>query len=117
MTSTDHHTLFWIRLLHSAVWLMFAGAILAIPIAIAFERFRIAAWLSLLVWGEVIVLLANHRRCPLTAIAARYTPDRAANFDIFLPVWLARYNQAIFGTLFAASQLWLGVTLLKTATS
>ena len=32
-------------------------------------------------------------------------------------VWLARHNQAIFGTLFAASQLWLGVMWLKIATS
>jgi hypothetical protein len=24
-------------------------------------------------------------------------PDRADNFDIYLPVWLARHNKVIFG--------------------
>jgi hypothetical protein len=39
----------------------------------------------------------------LTAVAARYTSNRADNFDIFLPVWLARYNKAIFGLLFVGA--------------
>jgi hypothetical protein len=37
----------------------------------------------------------------LTDLASRYTEERTANFDIYLPLWLARRNQAIFGTLFA----------------
>jgi hypothetical protein len=37
---------------------------------------------------------------PLTSVAAHYTEDRADNFDIYLPLWLARYNKTIFGTLF-----------------
>ena len=41
-------------------------------------------------------------RCPMTAVAARYTTDRADNFDIYLPLWLARYNKHIFGGLFVA---------------
>jgi len=36
----------------------------------------------------------------LTDVAARFTEDRAANFDIYLPLWLARYNKTIFGTIF-----------------
>ena len=40
-----------------------------------------------------------------TDLAARYTEDRAANFDIYLPEWLARNNKAIFGTLFAVNEL------------
>jgi hypothetical protein len=33
-------------------------------------------------------------------LAARYTDDRSDNFDIYLPLWLARHNQMIFGSLF-----------------
>jgi len=51
---------------------------------------------------EVLILAANQWRCPLTAVAARYTADRTDNFDIYLPLWLARYNKQIFGSLFAA---------------
>ena len=50
---------------------------------------------------EVLVLVANRMRCPLTDVAAKFTDDRRDNFDIFLPLWLARHNKRIFGTLFA----------------
>ena len=38
-------------------------------------------------------------------MAARYTDDRASNFDIYLPNWLASHNKAIFGTLFVVNEL------------
>jgi hypothetical protein len=31
-----------------------------------------------------------------------YTDDRRDNFDIYLPLWLARHNELVFGWLFAA---------------
>ena len=42
----------------------------------------------------------NRLRCPLTGVAARYTEDRQDNFDIYLPLWVARYNKQIFGTVY-----------------
>jgi hypothetical protein len=44
-------------------------------------------------------------RCPLTDLAGRYTEERVDNFDIYLPLWLARRNKMIFGTLFAVGEL------------
>jgi hypothetical protein len=55
----------------------------------------------------VLVLVLNQMRCPLTDVAARYTADRRANFDIYLPEWLARHNKTIFGTIYLASALYL----------
>ena len=49
---------------------------------------------------ECGVLAANRGVCPLTIVAAGYTGQRTPNFDIYLPVWLARYNKTIFGVLF-----------------
>ena len=46
------------------------------------------------------VLALNKWRCPLTSLAARYTTDRGANFDIYLPEWLAKHNEVIFGTIY-----------------
>jgi hypothetical protein len=43
----------------------------------------------------------------LTVLAARFTPERVDNFDIYLPTWLARYNKRIFGTLFIVSELFM----------
>lgn len=49
---------------------------------------------------EVIVLIANRLRCPLTDVATRFTDDRRDNFDSYLPLWLARHNKITFGSLF-----------------
>ena len=96
-----------IRMAHTIAWAVFASSILAIPVAVFAESFQVALWLSLLVWLEVVILLANRFACPLTGLAARYTDDRSDNFDIFLPAWLAKHNKLIFGTLFAAGELFL----------
>jgi len=66
-----------------------------------------AAWFAGIVFVEVLVIVLNRRRCPLTPLAARYTEDRRANFDIFLPEWLARHNQTIFGALYLAGVAYL----------
>ena len=78
---------------------------MALPIAGWRQRFRWAAVLSALVLVECVVLAVNHFRCPLTGLAARYTEERVANFDIYLPEWLARHNQSLFGALFVAGGL------------
>jgi len=101
-----------IRALHTTIWGFFASSIVAIPIATQLGEFTAALWMSLFVWGEVGVLLLNGMRCPLTTVAARYTDDRTDNFDIYLPRWLARHNQPIFGALFAGSQALLLRALL-----
>jgi hypothetical protein len=96
-----------IKLLHTAVWLFFAGCIVAIPIAGARRQFHLAAVLTGLVLVECAVLAVNRCRCPLTSLAGRYTEERADNFDIYLPLWLARRNKTIFGTLFAVGELFV----------
>ena len=106
-------TLVWIKLLHTAAWLFFAGCIVAIPVVGILRQFVWATVLSGLVWLECAVLAVNRCRCPLTDVAARHTADRQDNFDIYLPLWLARHNKTIFGTLFAAGEIfvvsrWLG---------
>jgi hypothetical protein len=103
-----------IKLLHTCVWAFFAACILAIPVAAALAAYGIAAVLMGLVAVEVLVLALNTWQCPLTAVAARYTSERRANFDIYLPEWLARHNQAIFGLLYAAGSLF---TLVRWACS
>lgn len=87
---------------HTIVWAIFAGCILAIPVASWLGAHHVAAWLSAIVAGEVAVLVVNRMRCPLTGLAARYMDDRRDNFDIYLPEWLARHNKSIFGALYVA---------------
>ena len=95
-----------IKLVHTIAWAFFAGCILAIPVYAWRGQFATAAVLIIIVFVEVFIIVVNHWRCPLTPIAARYTDNRADNFDIYLPLWLARYNKEIFGTLFLAGVLY-----------
>jgi polyferredoxin len=88
-------------------------SILAVPITAWTRRFTLSLVFAGIVLIEILVLLLNRWSCPLTAIAARYTSDRRANFDIYLPEWLATHNKQIFGALFVVGLLftlarWLG---------
>ena len=113
MASLEYQRLIAVKLLHTAVWAFFAACILAIPVFAWRGQLVEAGILCGVVFIEVLVLLLNGWRCPLTPVAARYTLDRRSNFDIFLPEWLARYNKEVFGTLYLLGLIvvvyrWLG---------
>jgi hypothetical protein len=93
-----------IKLLHTLIWAMMASAILALPILGLLRRFRWAAAFTGLVLLECAVLAVNGGTCPLTDLAARFTSDRAPDFDIFLPAWLAQHNKLLFGLLFIGGE-------------
>lgn len=102
-----------IKSLHTLAWAFFAGSTLAVPISAAFGRYDLALGFAGAVLVEILILFFNGWRCPLTAVAARYTEDRRPNFDIYLPEWLARHNKGVFGTLFGLGLLftlvrWVG---------
>jgi len=101
-----------IKLLHTVIWAFLAGCILALPVLAVLSRFRWATIISIVVLLECAVLAINGERCPLTDLAGKYTADRASNFDIYLPNWLAEHNKLIFGLLlvvgeFAVVACWL----------
>lgn len=101
-----------VKLVHTVVWAFFVACILGIPVLAWMGNRGGASVLCGVVFVEVLVLAFNGWRCPLTPVAARYTAERRANFDIFLPEWLARYNKEIFGSLYVAglayvAYLWL----------
>ena len=103
-----------VKALHTAIWAFFVACILAVPVAAAARRFHQAALLSMMVWIECGVLAVNRGRCPLTAVAARFTADRSPAFDIYLPAWLARNNVRIFGALFVLDELFLLIQWVRT---
>ncbi|MCL4864560.1 MAG: hypothetical protein KJZ47_01620 [Gemmatimonadales bacterium] len=99
-----------IKLVHTVVWAIFVACILGVFVAAYAGRLGLAAVLIGVVMGEVLVLALNQLKCPLTGVAARYTEDRAPNFDIYLPRWLAEHNKEVFGTLYL---LGIGYTLVR----
>jgi hypothetical protein len=57
-------------------------------------------WIGLgLFLAEAIVLVIFRMACPLTLVARKYSASQQANFDIFLPEWLARHNKLIYSIL------------------
>lgn len=91
---------------HTVAWAFFVACILAIPYLAWQHRFGSVLIASGFVLLEIVILLFNGMKCPLTAVAARYTSERQANFDIYLPELIARYNKQIFGTLLVVSWLY-----------
>jgi hypothetical protein len=87
VAKSANRRLLTVKLVHTAVWAFFAACIVAIPVLSWMDELRAAAVLCGVVFVEVLVLAFNGWRCPLTPVAARYTDDRRANFDIFLPEW------------------------------
>ena len=94
-----------VKFAHTLIWALFAGCILVLPFVAWRRNFIAASVLIAVVFAEVFVLMVNRLRCPLTDVAARYTDDRRDNFDIYLPIVIARHNKQIFGTLFVAGIL------------
>lgn len=73
-----------IKLLHTLIWAFLAASIVALLVLGMLRRFRWAAILTGLVLLECGVLAVKGGRCPLSDLAARFTRDRASNFDIYL---------------------------------
>jgi hypothetical protein len=105
-----------IKTIHTFVWAVFAASILAIPVCALSERLAIAWGLIGFVLLEVAVLVANRMKCPLTNVAGRYTAARQDNFDIYLPLWLARNNKSVFGGLYVAGIVYTVWVSVHTAT-
>jgi len=91
-----------IKLIHTAIWCVFAAAIFYVLYAGIFDRVTMLVWYCIgLVFIECIVLLVCKWKCPFTLLGRKYTNTPQIGFDIFLPAWLAKHNKTIFSILFA----------------
>ena len=64
---------------------------------------KIDHWLWIcyaIIFAEGLILIGFKNFCPLTIIARKYSVSENANFDIYLPNWLAKYNKLIYTTIF-----------------
>jgi hypothetical protein len=97
-----------LKLCHTAVWLVMASASFYVLYAGIWKVSGPWPWTCVVLLSlESLVLASNGWVCPLTPLAAKYTDDRSENFDIYLPLPLARYNKQIFGGIFLVGLLLL----------
>jgi hypothetical protein len=106
---TDLQKLRFVKATHTLIWAIMVAAIFCILYAGLSGRITAVTYASVgLMVFEGLALLVGKGNCPLTPIARQYSGSAKANFDIYLPEWLARYNKVIFGALLVLGLVLLG---------
>ena len=111
---TNSTKLLLIKTLHTAVWVFFVTVIFYI-LYCGFAN-RISGLTGVAVGLVVVeggVLLVFKRQCPLTLLARNYSDSTQDNFDIFLPNWLAHYNQVIFTSIYVFGVVLVGYRMIR----
>ena len=91
----------FIKLIHTLIWIFFNVVIAYLYYAVITGSIDKWVWIGIgLILLEGMILLIFKNSCPVTIIARKYTSSTRANFDIYLPEWLARNNKLIYSILF-----------------
>jgi len=104
-----------IKLVHTLVWLFFNVVIFYLFYAVVTGKINKWVWICLsLIALETVILVLFKMMCPLTVMARKYSDSTKDNFDIYLPVWLARYNKLIYTVIVAIIIIILFFKLIPT---
>ena len=102
-----------VKTIHTLVWIFFNIVIFYLLYAVVIDKIDKWVWICLsLICIEGLVLLIFKNICPITIVARNYSRSDKANFDIFLPNWLARYNKEIYTAIVVVAVLILVYRLL-----
>ena len=108
MNFTENRKLVAVKLLHTTIWAILAGLVFYILYVGISGRISPLVYFAIgAIVIETAILVGFGWRCPLTLVAQKYTAADSPNFDIYLPVWLAKHNKTIFSILFV-----IGVVLV-----
>ena len=111
---TDNTKLILVKLLHTAIWVFFNIVIFYLLYAVTINKIDMWVWICLgLIGLEALILLIFRSVCPVTLLAERYSDSNRANFDIYLPHWLAKYSKRIYSVIVAAAVLILIYRLIS----
>lgn len=105
--------LVYIKTLHTLIWIFFNVVIFYIVFAVFTDKINFWLWICYgLIILEGITLAVFKLYCPLTLWAKKYSNSHKANFDIYLPEWLARYNKIIYTSIVGIATIILIIKLL-----
>ncbi|MBK9980937.1 MAG: hypothetical protein IPP15_00695 [Saprospiraceae bacterium] len=94
---TEKTKLVLVKSIHSLIWVFFNVVIFYLLYAVIADKIDRWVWICIgLIALEGLVLLVFKSICPVTLIARKYSDSTRANFDIYLPNWLAKYNKLIY---------------------
>jgi hypothetical protein len=98
MTSQQKLTI--IKYSHTAVWLFYNIVIFYLLYAVIADKIDKWVWIGFgLILAEGLILIIFKNICPITVVARKFSNSTKENFDIFLPIWLARYNKIIYSSI------------------
>lgn len=90
-----------IKLVHTVIWAFFVFVIFYVLYTGITDTVNHFTWIGIAaIILEGLTLALFKMFCPLTLLARKYSDSTKANFDIFLPHWLAQHNKVIFTSLF-----------------
>ncbi|RPI06348.1 MAG: hypothetical protein EHM64_03255 [Ignavibacteriae bacterium] len=90
----------FIKTIHTIIWVIMALSVFYIGYCVVLMNYTMLFYAALFLIGtESLVIVLNAWKCPLTGIARNYTDEQTANFDIYLPETVARYNKEIFSAI------------------
>ncbi|MEO8514604.1 MAG: hypothetical protein ABI543_13670 [Ignavibacteria bacterium] len=96
----DNTKLILVKTLHTIIWVFFNVVIFYLLYAVIANKIDRWVWICIgLIIIEMIILIIFKSICPITLIAKKYSDSGNANFDIYLPNWLAKYNKAIYSVI------------------
>jgi hypothetical protein len=95
-----------IKVIHTSIWVLFNFVIFYMLYAAIANKLDLWLWIGYgFVCLEGLTLLTFKSHCPLNLLARKYTNSTKANFDIYLPSWLAKYTKSIYTTMFAIASV------------
>jgi hypothetical protein len=101
-------TVFYIKLIHSLLFFLIGISTIYVFMTAALDQVSTLTWWAFgVVMVELLALVLNNWRCPLTDLAEQQGAEVGSVADLFLPGWLSDRLFAIFGILFAATCLLL----------
>jgi hypothetical protein len=90
-----------IKSVHTLIWIFFNVVLFYLLYAAVADKIDLRVSIGIgFILLEALVLLVFKNKCPLTIVARRFSDSTKDNFDIFLPIWLARHNKLIYTALF-----------------
>ena len=103
-----NRTVFYIKLIHSLLFFLIGICTLYVFIAALLDQITLLTWIAFgVAIIELLALLFNEWRCPLTDLAEQQGAEVGSVADLFLPQWISDHLFTIFAVVFFVTCLLL----------
>lgn len=101
-------SVFFIKLIHALLFLLIVASTIYVFFSSLLDYITNLTWVAFAVaLTEMLVLILNNWRCPLTDVAEQQGAEVGSVADLFLPKWLSDNLFLLFGIIFSITCLLL----------